>query len=85
MPRALPLDHHQVEHFGVRVHGHGAGGDLTLERLVGAQQQLLAGLAAGVKRALDLHSAEGARREQPAVFAGKRHALGDALVDDVRR
>ena len=79
----LAVDHHEVEHFGVRVHRHGAGGDLTLERLVGPQQQLLAGLAAGVKRALDLHSAERPGREQPAVFAGKRHSLGDALVDDV--
>ena len=67
------------------MHGHAAGGDLALERLVGAEQQLLAGLAAGVKRALDLNAAERPGREQSAVFAGKRHALGDALVDDVRR
>ena len=58
-------------------------GDLALERLVGAEQQLLAGLAAGVKRPLDLNAAERPGREQSAVFAGKRHALGDALVDDV--
>ena len=83
MPRALPSIHHEVEHFGVRVHGHGAGGDLPLERLVGTEQQLLARLAAGVKRALDLNSAERAGREQAAVFAGERHPLGDALVDDV--
>ena len=57
--------------------------DLALERLVGAEQQLLAGLAAGVERARDLRAAEGAVGEQAAVLAGERHALGDALVDDV--
>ena len=46
-------------------------------------QQLLAGLAAGVEGARDLHAAEGAVVEQAAVLAGERHALGDALVDDV--
>ena len=53
------------------------------ERLVGAEQQLLAGLAPGVERAGDLRAAERAVVEQPAVLAGERHALGDALVDDV--
>ncbi len=65
------------------MHGHAAGGDLPLECLVGTEQQLLAGLAAGVKGSLDLDAAEGASREQSAVFPGERHALGDALVDDV--
>ena len=60
-----------------------AGRDLPLERLVGAEQQLLAGLAAGVEGARDLRAAEGAVVEQAAVLAGERHALGDALVDDV--
>ena len=61
----------------------GAGGDLALERLVGADQQLLAGLAAGVEGAGDLHAAERAVVEQAAVLAGERDALRDALVDDV--
>ena len=55
------------------------------ERLVGAEQQLLAGLAPGVERARDLRAAERAVVEQAAVLAGERHALGDALVDDVHR
>ena len=57
--------------------------DLALERLVGAEQQLLAGLAAGVEGARHLGAAEGAVVEQAAVLAGEGHALGDALVDDV--
>ena len=56
-----------------------------LERLIGAEQELLAGLAAGVERARHLRAAEGAVVEQAAVFARERHALGDALVDDVAR
>ncbi len=65
------------------MHGHAAGGDLTLERLIGAEEQLLPGLSPRVKRALDLDSAEGARRKQPAIFACKGHSLRHALVDDV--
>ena len=59
--------------------------DLPLQRLVGAEQQLLAGLAAGVEGARHLGAAEGAVVEQAAVLAGERHALRDALVDDVDR
>ena len=60
-----------------------AEADLALERLVGAEQELLAGLAARVERARDLRAAERAVGEQAAVLARERHALGDALVDDV--
>ena len=59
------------------------GGDLPGERLVGAEQQLLARLAAGVEGAGDLDAAEGAGVEQAAVLAGEGHALRDALVDDL--
>ncbi|MPM43007.1 hypothetical protein SDC9_89679 [bioreactor metagenome] len=74
-----------VLHLVACVHRHGAGGDLTLQRLVGADQQLLARLAAGVERTRDLHATERAVVEQTTVLAGERHALRDALVDDVRR
>ena len=77
------VDDDQLDHLVAGVGLHGAGGDLALERLVGADQQLLAGLAAGVEGARDLHAAEGAVVEQAAVLAGERDALGDALVDDV--
>ena len=77
------VDDDQVEHLGARVHLHVPGGDLPRQRLVGAEQQLLAGLAAGVEGAGDLDAAEGAGVEQAAVLAGERHALGHALVDDL--
>ena len=60
-----------------------AGVDLPAERLVGAEQELLAGLAAGVEGARHLGAAERAVVEQAAVLAGEGHALGHALVDDV--
>ncbi len=57
--------------------------DLPAERLVGAEEELLARLAAGVEGAGDLDAAEGTRVEQTAVLAGEGHALRDALVDDL--
>ena len=77
------VDDDQVEHLGARVLLDVAGRDLALERLVGAEQQLLAGLAAGVEGARHLRATEGAVVEQAAVLAGEGHALGHALVDDV--
>src|SRR5579885_289147 len=65
------------------MHLHGAGRDLLLQRLIGAEQKLLAGLAAGVERARHLDAAERSRVEQAAVFARKGDALRHALIDDV--
>ena len=74
----------ELQHLVPGVHLHRAGVDLTLEGLVGADQKLLAGLAAGVEGALHLDAAEGAVVQQAAVLTGERDALRDALVDDVR-
>ena len=67
------------------VHLHRAEADLAGERGVGADEELLAGLAAGVESTRDLRAAEGAVGEETSVFTGERHALRDALVDDVHR
>ena len=80
-----PVLHDEVEHLGAGVQLDVAEVHLAGERLVGAEQQLLAGLAPGVERAGDLRAAERAVVEQAAVLAGERDALGDALVDDVHR
>ena len=85
MPHGPPVLDDEVEHLGAVVERDGAGVDLAGERLVGAEQQLLAGLAPGVERAAHLGAAEAAVVEQAAVLAGEGHALGDALVDDVDR
>ena len=79
----LAVDHDEVQHVRARVHFHRAEADLAFEGLVGAEKELLAGLAAGVEGARDLSAAEGAVIEEAAVLAGEGHALGDALVDDV--
>ena len=80
-----PVFGDQVQHLGSGVELDAAGGHLLRERLVGAQQELLAGLAPGIERAADLCAAEGPVVEQPAVLACERHALCGALVDDVQR
>ena len=79
----LAVDDDEVEHLGARVHGHAAGVDLAAEGLVGAEQELLAGLTAAIKGARHLGAAERAVGQLTAVLARERHALGDALVDDV--
>ena len=80
-----PVDDDDVDHLGAVVERDRAEPDLLGQRLVGAEQELLAGLAPGVERAAHLGAAEGAVVEQAAVLAGEGHALGGALVDDVDR
>ena len=73
----------EVHHLVPLVEGDGAAGNLAAEGAVGAEEQLLAGLAAGVEGAAHLRAAEGAVVEQAAVVACEGYALCDALVDDV--
>ena len=80
--RRPPAREHEVEHLRAREDPHLAGGDLAAHGGIGAEEQLLAGLAAGVEGPGDLGAAEAPVAEQPAVVAGERHALGHALVDD---
>ena len=77
------VDDDELDHLVAPELLDGAGRHLALQGLVGADEQLLARLAAGVEGARDLHPAEGAVVEQAAVLAGEGHALGHALVDDV--
>src|SRR6266545_2162916 len=79
----LAVDDDQVEHLAVREHRDGALVDLPHHRLIGAEQQLLSGLAARVERPRDLRAAERSVVEQTAVLARERHTLRHALVDDV--
>ena len=77
------VHHDDFQHLVPGEHLDGTEADLPLQGLVGAQQQLLAGLPAGVEGAAHLGAAEGAVVEQAAVFPGEGHALAHALVDDV--
>ncbi len=73
---------HDVEHLVARVALDRTCGDLLVQRGIGAQQELLARLAAGIERTRHLRAAERTVGQQAAVLAGERHALGHALVDD---
>ena len=84
-PAGLAVLDHDVEHVGPVVQRHAPGRDLGGHGLVGAQQQLLAGLAPGVEGAAHLGAAERPVGQQAAVLPGERHPLGRALVDDVER
>ena len=79
------VDHHQILHLVAGVELDGAGFHLTAQRAVGAQQQLLAGLALGIERAADLSAAERTVGQRAAIFACKRNALSHTLVDDAVR
>ena len=79
-----PVGDDELDHLVTGVHVHGAGVNLPLEGLVGADEQLLARLAASVEGALHLDATEGTVVEQATVLTGERNALGDTLVDDVR-
>ena len=76
------VDHDQVHHLAAGEQFHPAVGRLFHERAVGAEQQLLARLAARVEGARHLRAAEGAVVEVAAVFAGEGNALRHALVDN---
>src|SRR4029077_9754185 len=79
----LTVDDHHVEHLGLGKHLDCSGGDLAAEGGITAEQQLLAGLPARIKSAGNLRAAERAIREVAAVFSSERHALRDALVDNI--
>jgi len=64
------------------VEPHRAGLYLAHQAAVGAEEQLLARLAAGEEGARDLGPAEGAVVEIAGVVAGEGHALSNRLVDD---
>ena len=77
------VDDDKLFHLVAGVELHVTGSYLTAQRGVGAQQQLLSGLALGIERAGNLGTAERAVGQRAAVLACERNALGYALVDDV--
>ena len=79
----LAVNKHQVEHLMARIAFHRPFGYLPVERRISAEQKLLSRLAAGIEGTRYLRAAERTVGEQPAVVACERHALCDALVDDI--
>src|SRR5260221_12854430 len=78
----LPVDVHDSQHFMTGTLPHIARDHLVFQGLVSADQQLLAGLSRRIEGTLHLCAAERAVAQQTAIFAGKRHPLCYALVDD---
>ena len=81
----LVLDEDDVEHLAASVHGDVALLDLTVERRVGAEQQLLACLTLGIEGTRYLSATERTVGEGATIFTSERNALCYALVDDVVR
>ena len=79
------VDHDQVEHLVAGVRRHVAARHLSQQRLGCRHLQLLAGLAAGVIGAADLHTAERAGAQRPSVLAGERRPDGVEVVDHPAR
>ena len=81
-PAGHPSLGHQLQHLAPGEQLHPTRRHLAHQGLVGAIEQLLAGLAAGVEGAAHQGAAEVAVGQGAAIFPGKGHPLGDALVDD---
>ena len=79
----MTVHHHHVQHFSAGKHLYLSCGHLAHQCTIGAQQQLLSGLAPGIKGSRNLGAAKGAVGQQAAVIPGKGDALGHALIDDV--
>src|SRR5580698_3481344 len=77
------IDHDEIQHLSPRIHGYSPGMHLPLQRLICAEQKLLARLSARVERSGDLRTAERAVSERAAVFTREGNALCNALIDDV--
>ena len=84
-PDRPPFFDYQIQHLAMVVQLRRPQAHLAHHGLVGPQQQLLPGLAAGVESAGNLGPPKGAVGQKPSVFPGERHPLGGALVDDVHR
>ena len=80
---ATTVDNDSVDQFGAVIEVDSAEADLASELLIGAEQQLLAGLTTRIERAADLRATEATVVEQAAVFASERNTLRHHLVDDV--
>src|ERR1700751_4577675 len=77
------IDKDDIEQLIPDVHRYSSGCDLLFEGLIGAEQELLSRLASSVKGSFDLHAAKRAIVEKSAILPCKRHALRDALINDV--
>ncbi len=78
----LSVDDDEVKHLVARITLYGTCCNFLVQRSVGTEQKLLAGLSPRIEGTADLHASERSVGEVSAVFTGKRNTLSDALVDD---
>ena len=76
------IDNDEVHHFVAFMEFDAATGYFAAKGTVGTEEELLAGLAAGIESAADLSTAEGAVVEESTIVAGEGYTLGNTLVDD---
>ncbi len=79
----VAVHHHHVEHLVAIMHFHLPRSNLPAQRTVGAKQELLPGLAAGIEGPTYLSSPKRAIGQKPPVLASKGNSLRHALVDDI--
>src|ERR1700757_2144772 len=77
------IDKDDIKQLIPDVHRYSSRCDLLFEGLIGTEQELLSRLASRVKGSFDLHAAERSIVKKSAIFPCKRHALRDALINDV--
>ena len=77
------VDNHYILHLCTGVELNGAVVYLFHQRGISTEQQLLTRLTLGVECTADLHTTERTVGKHTTIFTCERHALCDALVDDV--
>ena len=77
------VNDYEVEHFATVVRLHLTFLNLTVERSVSAEEELLTGLSLCIECTAHLGAAERTVCKKTAVFTRKRHTLLHALVDDI--
>ena len=82
---ATTINRYRVNKFGSVEQTNSTQANLASHLLVCTNQQLLAGLTAGIERAAYLCATKAAIIEQSAVFTSEWNTLSNHLVDDVNR
>ena len=77
------VNNHDIQHLVAVVHLHFAFANLTAQRRISTQKQLLTGLATGIERTRYLSTTERTVIQQTTIFTSERNTLRYTLVDDV--
>ncbi len=84
-PSGFSIDQNQIHHFVAIVHFYFSTTDLTIHGRIGPQQQLLSGLAFGVKSSGYQNTPKRTIVQQASVVPGKGNTLSNTLINDIGR